>query len=104
MVWVALLVLTMPMASPPLHGQAPVSRPAHPRGAKPSPRWKAFVTPQHHARADIPASFGVVIPQLSCWGNCTYGDCVSAEERFAPAAYSLAAGPPEPFIPAATIV
>ena len=104
MVWVALLVLTMPVALPPSHGQAPVSRPAHPRGARPSPRWKAFVTPQHRARLDIPASFGVVIPQLSCWGNCTYGDCVSAEECFAKASYALTQGAPELFIPENTIV
>ncbi len=46
----------------------------------------------------------MLIPQLDCWGNCTYGDCVSAEECFAKASYSITQGAPELFIPAATIV
>ena len=82
----------------------PIKKAVHPRGARPSPRSKIFRAPHHVAKAQIPATFGVLPTQLSCWGNCTYGDCVSAEECFAKACYSVQLGAPELFIPEATIV
>lgn len=83
--------------------QAP-AKARRPRGARPSPRWKAFVAPQHRARIGIPASYGAIPSQLDCWGNCDYGDCVSAEEAFKLAAYSVEQGAAETFVPAATLV
>jgi hypothetical protein len=61
------------------------------RGAKPSPRHKAFAAPAHKA-GPVPPSFGVIPPRLSFWDNNNYGDCVSAEEAAAKAIYSLMHG------------
>jgi len=83
-------------------GQGPVAK--RPRGARPSPRWAAFTRPHFQPTIGIPASFGTVPPQLDCWGNCDYGDCVSAEEAFKLAAYSVQLGASETFVPSATIV
>jgi hypothetical protein len=57
------------------------------RGAKPSPRWKAFTTPAHKAQA-TPSTFFSIPVQLSYWGNDVDGDCVTAEEMFAKAAWA----------------
>jgi cell division septation protein DedD len=83
------------------YGQAP--KPRRPRGAIPSPRHKLVQANRHVARA-VPASFGVVPPQLSYWGNNVYGDCVSAEEAAAKAIYSLMnGGTAELFVPEQTL-
>lgn len=52
-------------------------------GAFPSPKHKAFAVPSFKPITTIPASWGVVPPQLDIWGNSTWGDCVSAEEAAA---------------------
>ena len=44
------------------------------RGARPSPRHVLAAAYPHQTRA-VPASFGVVPPQLSMWLNDTDGDC-----------------------------
>ena len=75
-----------------------------PRGARPSPRHKLVSTPRHVARPGIPVSYGVIPSQLSYWGNDVDGDCVSAEEAYAKATYSVMIGLPELFIPSATLV
>lgn len=73
------------------------------RGAIPTPRHKlARAMPFRPYRA-VPASFGYVPKTLNMWGNDTFGDCVSAEEAFAKAAYSAMLGLPETFIPEATV-
>ena len=69
-------------------------------GAFPSPKSKAFATPSFKPVTAIPASWGVIPPQLDIWGNSTWGDCVSAEEAAAKAQFSVMCGLPELFIPA----
>jgi hypothetical protein len=82
-------------------GQAP--RAKRPTGARPSPRHKLVSTPRHVAKA-VPASFGIIPPQLSYWSNDVDGDCVSAEEAAAKAIASLMnGGTSELFIPSATL-
>lgn len=73
------------------------------RGAIPTPRHKLLSVIPHRA-APTPASFLVVPRQLSMWGNSTYGDCVSAEEAFAKAAWSTMLGLPETFIPEQQVI
>jgi hypothetical protein len=63
-----------------------------PRGAIPSPRHKAFATYPHRPYRAVPDVFGAVPATLNMWGNDTYGDCVSAEEGFAKAIYSVMPG------------
>jgi hypothetical protein len=65
---------------------------ARPRGAKPSPRWKAFATQPHRKKVGVPSSFIVVPSQLSYWLNDTDGDCVTAEEAAAKAMANLYPG------------
>jgi hypothetical protein len=83
--------------------QAQAPAPKHPRGARPSPRHKAFAVPRHQA-GPIPATFGVIPTQISMWGNDRFGDCVSAEEAFAKDCYATMAGGPPVFIPEQTVV
>ena len=64
------------------------------RGALPSPKHLSFATKPVRPRA-VPSTFGIVPPVLHMWGNSQYGDCVTAEEAFAKAAYSIMAGLPE---------
>ena len=60
--------------------------------------------PKFTAKVAAPASFCIGLPsQLSYWGNDIYGDCVSAEEAFAKATWSLYATGTELFIPSATL-
>ena len=79
----------------------PTPRPM-PRGLVPSPRSRAFAAVSH-APSPVPASFAVIPPRLSYWGNDVDGDCVSAEEAFAKACYAVQLGNPETFIPAADL-
>jgi hypothetical protein len=78
------------------------------RGAKPTPRHKLQAsTPFHpliHGIVAPPTEFAVVPPQLSMWGNDQYGDCVTAEEAYAKAAYSVMIGIPETLISTEEVV
>lgn len=66
-----------------------------PRGAKSSPRWKMLSAPAHKPIAALPSAFFVIPQSLSYWGNDVNGDCVTAEECFAKAAWSGYIGGPE---------
>ena len=74
-----------------------------PRGAKPTPRHKLCGATPHKIAAAPPAQFSVVPKQLSYWLNDSRPDCVTAEEAFAKAAFSVMAGLPELFIPDAEV-
>jgi hypothetical protein len=76
----------------------------HPTGAKASPRNKLMAAPRYLIKGDTPAQFAAIPPQLSMWGNSQYGDCVSAEEAFAKACYSIMNGGPELFISESTVI
>lgn len=72
---------------------------SRPRGAKPTPRHAlAAAEPYRPTRAPS-TGFAVVPKRLSYWYNNQYGICVSAEEAFAKAVWSLMCGMPELFIP-----
>lgn len=68
------------------------------RGAIPTPHWKisqALASGRlfsHRVRTETPTQFAMVPKQLSYWLNNQYGDCVSAEEAAAVAAYSTLCG------------
>lgn len=74
-----------------------------PRGAIMSPPHRIMMARPHQLRANVPSSFGIVPKQLSMWLNDTYGDCVTAEEAFAKAAWSTMVGLPELFVPDAEV-
>lgn len=74
------------------------------RGARPSPRHALLAAAPHVVAAPPPPQYAVVPPKLDVWGNSTYGDCVSAEEAFAKACWSLACGLPELFATEAEVV
>jgi hypothetical protein len=63
------------------------------RGAIPSPRHKLAAAMPHQIVGISPPALLYNPPQLSIWGNDKYGDCVTAEEAFAKAAFN-----PEIFI------
>ena len=73
-------------------------------GAKPSPRLALMMAAPHRVLRTPPPQFAVVPKQLDLWGNGDYGDCVTAEEMFAKAVWSLMSGLPELFITAAAAV
>ncbi len=74
-----------------------------PRGAKPSPRYKLQSAAPHRVKVAAPAQFAIVPKQLSMWFNDTYGCCVTSQEAFAKAAWSVQCGLPELFIPDAEV-
>lgn len=75
------------------------------RGAIPSPRNVVFGLIPHRVTGPYPSRFGLIPRQLDAWGNHDYGDCVSAEEAFAKAAYSQQYGAgTELFIPSQTLI
>lgn len=74
------------------------------RGARPSPRHRLVSARQHHVASAPPPQFAVVPKQLSMWYNDTYGDCVTAQEAFSKAWYSVFCGLPELFIPDAEVL
>lgn len=74
------------------------------RGATPSPRSKLLAAVPHQVFAVPPPQIAMVPKQLDIWGNDRYGDCVSAEEAFAIAAYSTFCNTPERFVTEATVV
>ncbi len=73
-------------------------------GAIPTPRHKLQAATPFRVRAAIPAQMAMVPKQLSMWGNQTYGMCVTTEEAFAIAAYSVLMGLPERFVTEATAI
>jgi hypothetical protein len=81
-------------------------RALRPTGARPTPRDQLIRAPKFKATGPIPANFSYVPPTLSMWGNSTYGDCVSAEEAFAKAAYSvmMLGNTGELFVPESTLI
>jgi hypothetical protein len=79
----------------------PVRRP---RGARPTPRHKLCAAIPHTIRHAAPVQVIVVPPFLEMWLNDQYGDCVTAEEAFAKAAFSVMLGAPETKITDATVL
>lgn len=75
-----------------------------PRGAWPTPRHKLLAATPHRVVKAVPAMFAVVPKQLSMWGNSQYGDCVSAEEAYAKACWSIMCGLPETFIQESDVI
>ncbi len=69
------------------------------RGAIPTPRHQLAASIPFQTRPGIPASWGVLPKTLQMWGNGEYGDCVTAEECAAIAAYSTMLGVPTVLIP-----
>jgi hypothetical protein len=65
------------------------------RGARLSPRHRLAAATPHRIVGETPPTFLPVPPQLQMWGNDVYGDCVTAEEAFAKAAYSTELKQPE---------
>lgn len=63
------------------------------RGARPTERHLIEAAALHTATTPAPPQFLWKPPQLSMWGNDTFGDCVTAEECFA-----LACSKPEVLI------
>lgn len=63
-----------------------------PRGAIPTPRHKLLQATPHVVLFAPPPQFGVAPKNLNMEGNDQYGDCVSAEEAFAKAVWSLICG------------
>jgi len=69
------------------------------RGLKPTPRHVlAAATPFKGVKSlAAPAEFAIVPKQLSVWGNNKYGVCVTSEEAYAKAVYSLMFNLPQNF-------
>lgn len=74
------------------------------RGAKPTPRHKLCAAAPHRIRGTTPPQTIVVPSFLEMWLNDQDGDCVTAEEAFAKAAYSVMMGKPETKITDATVL
>lgn len=74
------------------------------RGAKPTPRHKLLVSSPHRVVKVPPPQFAVVPKQLSMWDNDVDGDCVTAEEAYAKAVWSIQSGLPELFVPDAEVI
>ena len=75
-----------------------------PRGLRKTPRHKlAAAIPFRPLKAPSDG-FAIVPSQLSMWDNDRDGDCVTAEEAFAKAVWSIMCGQPELFIPDAEVI
>jgi len=74
------------------------------RGAKPTSRHKLCASAPHVIRGTTPPQVITVPPFLEMWLNDQDGDCVSAEECFAIADFSVANGLPETKITDATLL
>lgn len=92
-----------PLPAAPVKGVNAKTGAAFPRGAKPASRQKLATAPRHRVVRAAPTQFAVVPKQLSMWLNDTYGDCVTAQEAFAKAAWSIQCGLPELFVPDAEV-
>ncbi len=75
-----------------------------PRGAKPNPRHRLLSISPHTVLQTPPPQFAVVPPQLSMWDNDKDGCCVTTEEAFGKAVYSIICGLPELFVPVQEVV
>ncbi len=95
-------LLTLLLFASSLLGQEPDNR-TFPRGARPSPRHKLQAATPHKIVQAAPAQFAIVPRQLSVWLNDTYGDCVTAQEAYAKAVWSVQSGLPELFVPDAEV-
>lgn len=71
--------------------------PTFARGAKPTPRHKLLAAVPFRALVAPPPQFAVVPKKLSYWDNERDGVCVSSEEAFAKAVWSVYCGLPEVF-------
>jgi hypothetical protein len=74
------------------------------RGAKPTPKHVIAAAPQYRTLLAPPTEFAVVPPHLDMWDNDVDGDCVTAEEAFAKAVWSVYCGLPELFIPTQEVI
>ena len=77
------------------------------RGLKPTPKAVLAAAPKHKPRLaakDVPAQVAYVPKQLSMWNNDQYGCCVTSEEAFAKAAYSIINGGTEVFVPDSVVL
>ena len=85
---------------------AKAKKTAFARGALPTPRHRLLAATPFVAPPFLmaPTQFAVVPPQLSFWDNNVDGDCVTAEEAFAKAVFSVMTGQPELFIPDAEVI
>jgi hypothetical protein len=72
-------------------------------GARPTPRHKLQAAFPHRLVGTPPPQIIVVPSFLEMWLNDSVGDCVTAEEAFAKAAYSVMMGQPETKITDATV-
>lgn len=73
------------------------------RGAKPSPRHKLLAAVPYRVTAIPAPQFAVVPPKLDMWDNDRDGVCVSSEEAFAKAWWSVYCGLPETFATSAEV-
>jgi hypothetical protein len=74
------------------------------RGARPTPRHKLAGVAPHRIVGASPPQVIVVPPFLEMWLNDQYGSCVSTQEAFSKAAYSVQKGLPETKITDATLM
>src|SRR5215471_6474838 len=74
------------------------------RGALPSPANEILALPVFRAALSIPTSYAVVPKRLSYWGNQTYGCCVTTEEAYAKACYSIMRALVQTFITENTVI
>lgn len=81
-----------------------MSNPNFQRGAVATPAHKMLAAPPYVPVATVPTEFAIVPTQLSNWGNDQYGDCVTAEEAFAKAAYSIQCNLSEVFISRSDVI
>lgn len=75
-----------------------------PRGGKASPRNVLQAATPFRPFKAAPTQFAAVPPQLSMWYNDTYGICVTSQEAFSKAAWSVQCGLPELFVPDAEVL
>jgi hypothetical protein len=73
------------------------------RGCVPTPRHK-LQRARNFEPGEAPAQFAIVPKQLSFWGNQDYGVCVTSEEAYAKAVWSMMCGLAETFITESTVV
>jgi hypothetical protein len=81
-----------------------MSNPNFKRGARPTPSHILQAARPFESVAAAPEQFAIVPKQLSVWGNDRFGDCVTAEEAYAKAVYSMMAGLPQLFITEAEVI
>lgn len=95
-----------PVANPVANAIKPAGKAEQkfPRGGKASPRNVLQAATPFRPFKAAPTQFAIVPPQLSMWYNDTYGICVTAQEAFSKAAWSIQCGLPELFVPDAEVL